>query len=130
MFTKSPDNKNTFKAVKIKQKSSKAQTLSSYTKRTLGVGSEGLRAAVKLPAGEDMNEWCAANCVDFYNDLYALYDIVREGAAEKYPEAGKGFPAGYEYRWGNSGSKSQPPLRVSAPVSSVSGGLSYSPVID
>lgn len=73
------------------------QTLSNYTKKTLGSGN--LRRSVELPLYEDKNEWVAANLVDFYNELTLLYSIIAESAPKMYKTAGHGFPPGYEYRW-------------------------------
>jgi len=44
--------------------------LRQYAEATLGSGS--LRQAVKLPEGEDICEWLAANVVDFYNQINLL----------------------------------------------------------
>lgn len=37
-----------------------------------------MREAVKLPKGEDLNEWLAVNTVDFYNALGILYGTLEE----------------------------------------------------
>ena len=57
---------------------SKRNTLSQYTKRTLGSGN--LRAAVALPENEEKNEWLAANTVDFFNEISLLYGASRYAA--------------------------------------------------
>lgn len=44
---------------------------------TLGVGGD-LREAVKLPQGEDVNEWLAVNTVDFFNAASLLYGTITE----------------------------------------------------
>ena len=46
------------------------------------LGSGNLRAAVKLPAGEDYDEWLAVNTVDFYNAINLLYGLVAEFCTE------------------------------------------------
>ncbi|CAK9008401.1 MOB kinase activator 1B (Mob1 homolog 1A) (Mps one binder kinase activator-like 1A) [Durusdinium trenchii] len=89
----------------------KRSTLSKLTKRTLGSGN--LRAAVALPANEDVDEWMAANTVDFFNEISLLYGLVVDEAKEQFTQPGEGFPPGFEYRWGESNSKK--PLRVSSP---------------
>lgn len=44
--------------------------------KTLGSGN--LQLAVKLPEGEDQNEWIAVNTVDFFNQLNMLYGTLTE----------------------------------------------------
>ncbi|EGS23877.1 maintenance of ploidy protein mob1-like protein [Thermochaetoides thermophila DSM 1495] len=50
--------------------------LRQYAEATLGGGS--LRKVVKLPEGEDENEWLAVNLVDFYNQINLLYGAITE----------------------------------------------------
>ncbi|KAI9820640.1 MAG: MOB kinase activator 1B [Pycnora praestabilis] len=50
--------------------------LRQFAEATLGSGS--LRKAVKLPEGEDLNEWLAVNVVDFYNQINLLYGSITE----------------------------------------------------
>lgn len=50
--------------------------LKQYAEATLGSGS--LRKAVKLPEGEDRDEWLAVNIVDFYNQINLLYGAITE----------------------------------------------------
>ncbi|SCU91006.1 LAMI_0E04390g1_1 [Lachancea mirantina] len=77
------------------------------------LGSEGvLNQAVKLPRGEDLNEWIAVHCVDFYNQINMLYGAITEFCS---PTTCPRMIATneYEYLWYvQSGS---PPLSVSAP---------------
>lgn len=61
------------------QKAGKGTTnwqLKQFAEATLGSGS--LRKAVKLPEGEDKDEWLAVNCVDFYNQINLLYGSITE----------------------------------------------------
>jgi MOB kinase activator 1 len=61
------------------QKAGKGTTnwqLKQFADATLGSGS--LRKAVKLPEGEDRDEWLAVNCVDFYNQINLLYGSITE----------------------------------------------------
>ena len=51
-------------------------TLKRHIDATLGSGN--MREAVKLPKGEDLNEWLAVNTVDFYNALGILYGTLEE----------------------------------------------------
>ena len=46
------------------------------------LGSGNLRSAVKLPAGEDYDEWLAVNTIDFYNAINLLYGVVSEFCTE------------------------------------------------
>ena len=63
--------------------------LHSYAKRTLCTGN--IRDAVRLPDGEDINEWFAMHIVDFYNEITLLYAIVAElDTEEKFPVMGAG----------------------------------------
>ncbi|GBG26901.1 MOB kinase activator 1A [Hondaea fermentalgiana] len=101
--------KKTLKPVK-KHATMKRQTLSKLTQRTLGSGN--LALAVQLPEGEDLDEWLAANTVDFFNEISLLYGLVIDDAAQ-FQEPGSGFPPGFEYRWGETNSKK--PIRVSSP---------------
>lgn len=50
--------------------------LRQYAEATLGGGS--LRKIVRLPDGEDENEWFAVNMVDFYNQINLLYGAITE----------------------------------------------------
>ncbi len=104
-------NKNTLRPVK-KHGTAKRNTLSQYTKRTLGSGN--LRAAVKLPENENKNEWLATNTVDFYSEINLLYRLAYEEDAEKYKRVGEGFPPGFEYRWAD-GVNIVKPMRCSSP---------------
>ncbi|KAJ1556954.1 Mitotic exit network component, partial [Cladochytrium tenue] len=49
---------------------SRAEQLRQHADRTLGAGN--LRLAVKLPDGEDLNEWLAVHLVDFYNQIFFM----------------------------------------------------------
>ncbi|CAK9006719.1 MOB kinase activator-like 1A (Mob1 homolog 1A) (Mps one binder kinase activator-like 1A), partial [Durusdinium trenchii] len=96
--------------VEMKHANQKRNDLSKITKRTLGAGD--LRAAVRLPKGESLNEWVATNIVDFYNEVSVLYDICAEDAT-RFDKPGEGFPPNFEYRWAD-GVKHTSPLRCSS----------------
>lgn len=51
-------------------------TLKRHIEATLGAGN--IREAVRLPPGEDLNEWLAVNTVDFYNAVSVLYSTLEE----------------------------------------------------
>lgn len=69
----------------------------SYVEQTLGSGS-ALAQAVKLPPGEDANEWLAVHIVDFYNQINMLYGTVTEFCS---PQSCPRMTATleYEYLW-------------------------------
>jgi MOB kinase activator 1 len=101
----------TLKPVK-KHATLKRHTLSALSKRTLGAGVTDVINAIKLPPGEELNEWVACHIVDFFNELSVLYGSVSAAAMEKFPNEGDGFPPGFEYRWAQPGQKA---MRVSGP---------------
>lgn len=55
MFSKT----NTFKKLKKPDKGTRRYALHKQAKKTMGLGNP--KIAVKLPEGEDVNEWLAAN---------------------------------------------------------------------
>lgn len=57
-------------------KGTTSHQLRQYAEATLGGGS--LRKVVRLPPGEDENEWLAVNMVDFYNQINLLYGAITE----------------------------------------------------
>ncbi|KAL0447703.1 UNVERIFIED_CONTAM: MOB kinase activator-like 1A [Sesamum latifolium] len=77
------------------------------------LGSGNLREAVRLPPGEDINEWLAVNTVDFFNQVNLLYGTLTEFCT---PENCPTMSAGpkYEYRWAD-GVQIKKPIEVSAP---------------
>jgi MOB kinase activator 1 len=86
--------------------------LHDVCKATLGVGD--MRAAVKLPAGEDLNEWLAVNTVDFFNEISLLFGVVSEFCqADSCPLMTCG--ARFEYLWAD-GVKVKKPVQLSAPA--------------
>jgi MOB kinase activator 1 len=98
---------------------------------------------VKLPPGEDLNEWIAANsksayyrvetvsdrimfclsfvyfflAVDFYNELSLMWGIICDNGIQPMP-AGAGFPPDFQYYWAGGTSsifKSSAPASCSGP---------------
>ncbi|CAM9343109.1 unnamed protein product, partial [Ectocarpus fasciculatus] len=114
MFRLFGGKKATFKPVKPHKPGSKREVLHEHTRRTLKtLGSGNMRAAVQLPAGEDINEWLASNTVDFFNEISLIWGIVNEsGVIAQGP--GEGFPPGFEYLWAD-GVTVKTPIRCSAP---------------
>ena len=74
-FFSNPRTRGPFKPQKSGRGTSSWQ-LKQYAEATLGSGS--LRKAVKLPEGEDKDEWLAVNIVDFYNQINLLYGSITE----------------------------------------------------
>ena len=90
------------------------ESLELCTRATETLGSSNLRAAVKLPNGEDRCEWIAANCelesslhfvktpmlsvVDFFNQLNMLYGTLTEVCTDsKCPVMSAG--PNFQYYW-------------------------------
>lgn len=86
--------KETFKPVKHHAPGSKREQYSNFTLKTLGSGD--ITGAVKLPPGEELNEWIAANTVDFYNELSLMWGIICDVGVPPM-EPGEGFPPGFQY---------------------------------
>ena len=42
------------------------------------LGSGDMANVVKLPEGENLNEWLAVNTVDFFNELNLIYGTVQQ----------------------------------------------------
>jgi MOB kinase activator 1 len=109
----SSDNK-TFRPLK-KQNNSKRQTLAEYTKKTIHatLGGMAMTLAVRLPDGEDVNDWISCNAVDFFNELSLLYASCENVCT---PESCPAMTAGerYSYRWAD-GVKVKKPQQLSAP---------------
>jgi len=87
------------------------KTINATMKATLGGGE--LRHTVKLPEGEDLNEWIAVNTVHFYNAANMIYGTCVEFCTEaSCPTMSAGRN---EYLW-KDGVKFKKPTRVPAPV--------------
>jgi MOB kinase activator 1 len=91
--------------------SKKRGELHEYVTATLGAGN--MREAVKLPKGEDQNEWLATNTVDFFNEISLLYGIITEYCTKESCPVMSAGPK-YEYLW-MDGVKIKKPIKVSAP---------------
>eukprot|EP01086_Lenisia_limosa_P014589 TRINITY_DN45463_c0_g1_i1.p1 TRINITY_DN45463_c0_g1~~TRINITY_DN45463_c0_g1_i1.p1 ORF type:complete len:213 (+),score=21.62 TRINITY_DN45463_c0_g1_i1:48-686(+) len=100
----------TFKPKKSYKKSDAVYDLHKNAKATLGSGD--LSLAVKLPEGEDINEWLAVNTVDFFNQVNLLYASVVEYCTEMSCPLMSAGP-NYEYLWADS--KTKKPSKLSAP---------------
>ncbi|KAJ5645969.1 hypothetical protein N7490_002341 [Penicillium lividum] len=85
--------------------------LRQFAEATLGSGS--LRKAVKLPEGEDLNEWLAVNVVDFYNQINLLYGSLTEFCSPTSCPEMKATDE-FEYLWQDSENYKRP-TKMSAP---------------
>ncbi|RVW44099.1 MOB kinase activator-like 1A [Vitis vinifera] len=85
--------------------------LQKHIDATLGSGN--LREAVRLPPGEDPNEWLAVNTVDFFNQVNILYGTLTEFCTASICPTMSAGPK-YEYRWAD-GVTIKKPIEVSAP---------------
>ncbi|KAK9792022.1 hypothetical protein WJX73_002175 [Symbiochloris irregularis] len=102
----------TFRPKKSLPVGSKGMTLKRHIEATLGQGN--IREAVRLPPGEDLNEWLAVNTVDFYNAVSVLYSTLEEFCtASSCPTMTAGHK--YEYLWAD-GVKVRKPVKCSAPA--------------
>eukprot|EP00102_Acyrthosiphon_pisum_P024918 XP_016662128.1 PREDICTED: MOB kinase activator-like 1 [Acyrthosiphon pisum] len=69
--------------------------LMKHASKTLG--SSNLRFAVRLPKGEDINEWIAFNTVDFFNQIN-MYGTLTEFCTDESCSTMSAGPK-YEYHW-------------------------------
>ncbi|KAK5046543.1 Maintenance of ploidy protein mob1 [Exophiala bonariae] len=86
--------------------------LRQFAEATLGSGS--LRQAVKLPEGEDLNEWLAVNVVDFYNQINLLYGSITEFCSPQTCPEMKATDE-FEYLWQDAASGYSKPTKMPAP---------------
>jgi MOB kinase activator 1 len=87
------------------------QNLLRHIESTLTAGN--LREAVKLPEGEDKNEWLAVNTFDFFNQINMLYGTITEFCTDSTCPVMSAGPE-FEYRWAD-GVKVKKPISLSAP---------------
>lgn len=101
----------TFKPIKKIPEGTHQHTLQQKMMKTLGSGN--LALAVKLPEGEDLNEWIAVNTVDFFNQLSIIYDTISPWCTDKScPEMNAGDK--YKYLWAD-GVVYKKPRKCTAP---------------
>ena len=96
--------------------------LSQQAISTLGSGCD-LREAVKLPEGEDLQEWVAVHIVDFFNQISMLYGTITDYCSPQRCPVMSAGPK-YEYHWAD-GQTVKKPIKCSAPQVNV-GIHSYS----
>ncbi|XP_044955379.1 MOB kinase activator-like 1A isoform X1 [Hordeum vulgare subsp. vulgare] len=110
-FGRGNRNQRTFRPKKSAPAGDKGMKLKRHIDATFGSGN--LREVVRLPVGEDLNEWLAVNTVDFFNQVNILYGTLMEFCT---PATCPTMSAGpkYEYRWAD-GVKIKRPIEVCAP---------------
>ncbi|VDO22277.1 unnamed protein product [Haemonchus placei] len=75
------------------------------------LGSGNLHDVVRLPAGEDINEWLAVNIMDVFNQVRMLYGTITDQCTnENCPQMTAG--PSYEYFW----TENERIIPTSAPV--------------
>ncbi|KAF1358878.1 hypothetical protein EJ07DRAFT_122112 [Lizonia empirigonia] len=99
-----PRTRAPFKPQKSNRGTSSWQ-LKQYAEATLGSGS--LRKAVRLPEGEDKDEWLAVNIVDFYNQINLLYGSITEFCSPQSCPEMKATDE-FEYLWQDSENYKRP----------------------
>ena len=124
-FSSNPRTRAPFKPQKSGRGTSSWQ-LKQYAEATLGSGS--LRKAVKLPEGEDKDEWLAVNgeyyfgpyryilitvVVDFYNQINLLYGSITEFCSPQSCPEMKATDE-FEYLWQDSENYKKP-TKMAAP---------------
>jgi len=91
-------------------------TLKKSLKTSLNQSLKGgisVEDAVKLPPGENMNEWIAMNCIELYNTVNLVYSFVSvECTNENCPIMSAGSKVQY---WWADGQSIKKPLKVTAP---------------
>ena len=89
------------------------RTLRLHQRALDTLGSGNLREAVKLPEGEDLNEWLACKTVDLFNEVALVHGMVAEFCtSHSCPRMNAG--SNYEYKWAD-GVRFKTPTEVSAP---------------
>jgi len=93
----------TFKPKKKYQKGTRRYDLHKQAQATLGI-SQNLKTAVKLPPGEDLNEWLAVHSIDFFNQTNLLYGSIDEFCDEAECNEMRAGPQ-YVYLWASEEDK-------------------------
>ena len=101
----------TFKPAKKAVPGSRRFELHKHAEATLGAGN--LSEAVRLPPGENLNDWLAVNVTDFYNEISLLFGVLMDVCT---PVSCPSMTAGpkFEYKWAD-GKTIRKPIRCSAP---------------
>lgn len=90
------ENQGTFRPVNRYNSNHRGCKLAKITQSTLNSGD--VKSAVKLPPGENLNDWLAVNVVDFYNQLFCLFGPVADHCTQSScPEMTAGPQ--FKYAW-------------------------------
>eukprot|EP00112_Aurelia_sp_Birch-Aquarium-sp1_P012998 Seg2738.1 transcript_id=Seg2738.1/GoldUCD/mRNA.D3Y31 product="MOB kinase activator-like 3" protein_id=Seg2738.1/GoldUCD/D3Y31 len=108
---KMPNKVKTFKPKKKWSEGTMKYDLHKRAKATLRAGID-LKEAVKLPAGERMNDWLAVHVVDFFNRINLIYGTIYDHCTDETCPIMSGGPK-YDYYWAD-GDKYKKPTSVSA----------------
>lgn len=106
-------NFHNFFAPKTVKSNKKAPQFSLKQYANITLGHADFKEIVKLPLGEDLNEWLAVHIVDFYQQTNMLYGTITQYCT---PQTCPVMSAGskYEYHWAD-GVVQKKPIKVSAP---------------
>jgi len=114
-FSRKREQTREFKFKKPKKKiqqGSKQYTLKQSLKASLGNGNM-IKESVKLPPGENVNEWIAMNTIELYNTMNLCYGIVSEFCSESTCPSMTAGPK-VTYFWADS-KKKEKPVSLPAP---------------
>jgi len=106
------DKGRTFRPKKKFQPGTLKYSLHKQAQASLNSGIN-LRSVVRLPAGEDFNDWLAVHVVDFFNRINLIYGAVCEQCTETSCPTMSGGPK-FEYLW-QDGVKYKKPTHLPAP---------------
>jgi MOB kinase activator 1 len=101
----------TFKPKKNIPEGTNQYELKKYAEAMFGTGN--LQLAVRLPEGEDPNEWVAVNVVDFFNQINMLYGMIAEYCTSAECTVMSAGPK-FEYLWAD-GTTIKKPVKCTAP---------------
>lgn len=71
-----------------------------------------MKECVKLPPGEDLNDWVAVHVVDFFNRINLIYGTISDFCTDETCPTMSGGPK-YEYHWAD-GDKYKKPTALPA----------------
>lgn len=108
----SRDKVNTFRPKKKFEAGTLKFNLHKQANASLNSGID-LKEVVRLPPGEDLNDWVAVHVVDFFNRINLLYGTICEYCTEQTCPTMSGGPK-YEYHW-QDGNHYKKPTQLPAP---------------
>ncbi|XP_065051026.1 MOB kinase activator 3A-like [Rhopilema esculentum] len=108
---KMPNKVKTFKPKKKWSEGTMKYDLHKRARATLRAGID-LKEAVKLPTGENLNDWLAVHVVDFFNRINLIYGTIYDYCTDQSCPVMSGGPK-YDYYWAD-GDKYKKPTSVTA----------------